>query len=217
MKTRSPILNRIPILLVLAGLFPAPTLFAADLKPQPLVCVSLFSETSDGSISFRTGKGEWTVIKVGDTIPAAAEIRINVAQDWMELTPAADPTTVFWMEGSETGEVVKKVADVLKSKSRTVSFPKVSKDTDPAFKDKLVVKQLLGRQVYRANADTPDKDIRYGDQLDIKGRVRIIGINNTLVLAFPNGAVTTVVGPLSFDVQKVFTGSNLYKYLNVAK
>jgi hypothetical protein len=217
MNKRSPTPILIPLLLVLFGAFLVPAVSAADPKPQPLVCVSLFSETSDGSISFRTGKADWTVVKVGDTIPAAAEIRINVAQDWMELTPASDPTTVFWMEGSETGEVVKKVSDVLKGKSRTVAFPKVGKDTDPAFKDKLVVKQLVGRQVYRANADTPDKDIRYGDQLDIKGRVRIIGINNTLVLAFPNGAVTTVVGPLSFDVQKVFSGSNLYKYLNVTK
>jgi hypothetical protein len=203
------------VLVVLLGTLLVPSLSAADAKAQSIVCVSLYSETSDGAISVRTGKADWAVVKVGDTIPADAELRVTVDRDWAEFTPASDPTTVFWLEGSETGEVVKKVADVLKSKSRSVKFPKVGKDTDPAFKEKLVVKQLVGRQVYRANADTPDKDIRYGDQLDIKGRVRIIGINNTLTLTFPNGAVTTVVGPLSFDVQKVFAGSNLYKYLNV--
>lgn len=205
----------VPILLFVLGLLMVPGLTAAELKAQAVVCVSLFSETSEGAISFRSGKSDWTVVKVGDTIPADAEIRVTVDRDWMELTPAQDPTTVFWLEGSETGQVVKKVADILKSKSRTVKFPKAGKDTDPAFKDKLVVQQFMGRQIYRANADTPDKDIRYGDVLDIKGRVRIIGINNTLNLMFPNGAVTTVVGPLSFDIQKVFTGSNLYKYLNV--
>jgi membrane glycosyltransferase len=98
-----------------------------------------------------------------------------------------------------------------------VAFPKKSDKTDPAFKDKLVVAQLIGRQIYSANPNADDKDLQYGDVLDIKGNVRIIGINNTLVLMFPNGAVTTVVGPLKFDVEKVFKGQNLYKYLNVAK
>jgi hypothetical protein len=202
------------ILFVLCALS-VPGAMAADAKPGSVTVVSLFSETGEGYISARVGKADWVPVKIGETIAPDAEIRINVDRDWMELTPASDPTTVFRLEGSETGEIVKKVADILKSKSRTVKFPKAGKDTDPAFKDKLVVKQLVGRQIYRANPDTRDKDIQYGDVLDIKGRVRIIGINNTLVLMFPNGAVTTVVGPLSFDIEKVFTGSNLYKYLNV--
>jgi hypothetical protein len=98
-----------------------------------------------------------------------------------------------------------------------VSFPKSSNGTDPMFKDKLVVSQLVGRQIYRANANSPEQDIHYGDVLDIKGSVRIIGINNTLNLMFPNGKETVVIGPLKFAVEKVFTGQNLYKYLNVAK
>jgi len=53
--------------------------FAADAKG--LVCVGLYSETSDGTISWRVGKGEWKPVAVGDTVPSNAEIRINVEQD----------------------------------------------------------------------------------------------------------------------------------------
>ena len=210
-----PLKLALGILLILSFCLPA-ALSAADTKGT-LTCVGLYSETSDGNISYRVGKADWVVIKVGDVIPAAAQVRINVDRDWIELIATSNPNKVFDLSGPDTGELVLKVADILKGKSRTVAFPKKGTATDPAFKDKLVVSQVWGRQVYRANADTPDKDIQYGDVLDIKGKVRIIGINNTLNLTFPNGAVTTIVGPLNFEVQKVFAGSNLYKYLNVAK
>jgi len=199
-------------------LFAVQGVFAADKKVDSLTCVGLFSETGEGFVSYQVaGKGEWIVIKVGDVIPANATIRINVERDWIELTPTRNPNVVFDLVGSDKGDVVLKVTDILKGKSRTVSFPVKSDKTDPKFKDKLVVKQLIGRQIYVANANADEKDIQYGDVLDIKGKVRIIGINNTLVLMFPNGAVTTIVGPLNFELQKVFTGQNLYKYLNVAK
>jgi len=191
-----------------------PGVMAADTKGS-LTCVALYSETSDGAVSYRVPKGDWVVIKVGDVIPAGAEVRINVDRDWIELIPTANPNAVYDLEGSEKGDVVLKVADILKGKARTVTFPKKGTD-DPAFKDKLVVRRLLGRQVYISGTGD-EKDIHYGDTLDIHGKVRIIGINNTLVVAFPNGAETTIVGPLSFPVQKVFAGTNLYKYLNVAK
>jgi len=189
--------------------------FGAEAKG--LICVSLYSETSDGQISWRVGKGDWKVIGLGDTVPLTADIRINVAQDWIELIASGVPTKVFDLEGKDSGDVLVKAADVLKGPSRTVALPKTSDSTDPAFKDKLVATRVWGRQVYRASRETPEQDIRYGDLLDIKGKVRIIGINNTLTLMFPNGAETTVVGPLTFDVQKVFAGTNLYKYLNVTR
>ncbi len=53
--------------------------------------------------------------------------------------------------------------------------------------------------------------------LDIKGKVRIIAINNTITLMNASGEVTTVIGPLKFDVEKVLTNQQLYKYLNVPK
>jgi hypothetical protein len=193
--------------------------FSAAAKPGTLTCVGIYSETTDGSISYRVGTGEWTVIKVGDVIPANAEIRINVDRDWIELIPAGKPTSVYEITGSESGEVLKKVTDILKGKpTRIVAFP-TSKGgkADPKFKDKLVVAQYLGRQIYRANPETPDKDIKYGDILDIKGKVTIIAINNTITLMNDKAAVTTVIGPLKFEVEKVITNQNLYKFLNVAK
>ena len=205
------------LLMASLGLLLAVPAFAADAKPSSLTCVSLFSETGEGYASYRVGKADWVVIKVGDLIPANAEIRLNVDRDWLEVIPTGNPNLVYLLEGSDQGDVIKKVSDILKTKGRTVSFPKTSNGTDPKFKDKLVVSQLVGRQIYRANDNSPEQDIHYGDQLDIKGKVRIIGINNTLNLMFPNGKVTVVVGPLKFDVEKVFTGQNLYKYLNVAK
>jgi hypothetical protein len=201
--------------LFLLALTVPPTVFGADTKG--LVCVGLYSESSDGQISWRIGKGDWKVVGLGDTVPITAEIRINVPQDWIEFTASGAPTKVFDLEGKDSGDVLVKAADVLKGASRSVAFPKKSENTDPAFKDKLVATKVWGRQVYRESRDKPEQDIRYGDLLDIKGKVRIIGINNTLTLMFPNGAETTVVGPLSFDVQKVFAGTNLYKYLNVTK
>jgi hypothetical protein len=192
--------------------------FSATAKPGTLTCVGLYSETGAGSISYRVGTGEWIVIKVGDEIPANAEIRINVDRDWIEVIPAGKPTSVYEITGSESGDVIKKVPDILKGKpTRTVAFP-VSKGgkADPKYKDKLVVSQYLGRQIYRANPETPDKDIKYGDVLDIKGKVTIIAINNTINLMNDKGAVTTVIGPLKFEVEKVLTNQNLYKFLNVA-
>ena len=198
-------------------LFSVGGLYSAEGKVGTLTCVGLYSETDAGYISYRIGTDKWVIIKVGDKIPANAEIKINVDRDWIELIPSDNPNKVYEITGSEKGEVVKKVADILKGKSRMVSFPKVSANIDPKFKDKLVVTQYLGRQRYKANADVSAQDIKYGDILDIKGNVNIIAINNTLDLMYPNGKVAKVVGPIKFDVKKMFTGENLYKYLNVAK
>jgi hypothetical protein len=191
--------------------------FAADAKAGALVCVGLYSETSDGSVSYRAGTGQWVVVKMGDVIPANAEVRVNVDRDWIELTPAKNPNAVYEIHGPDSGEVVKKVADILKGKPKLVSFPKpVGTTPDPKYKDKLVVLQYLGRQVY-LTPDGDENDIKYGDVLDITGKVRIIAINNTITLMNAGGKVTTVIGPLKFDVEKVLTNKQLYKYLNVPK
>ena len=189
---------------------------AADAKPGSIKCVGLYSETSDGYVSYRAGgKADWIVIKVGDVVPADGEIKINVDRDWVEFTPANNPNVVYEIDGPESGELVKKVSDVLKGKSRTVTFPKGSAASpDPKFKDKLIVTQYLGRQIY-LNAAGDRSDIKYGDVLDIKGKVRIIAINNTINLMNASGAVTTVIGPLNFTVEQVLTNKSLYKFLNV--
>jgi hypothetical protein len=191
------------------------TLFAADPKAGTLTCVGLYSETDAGYISYRIGTGAWVVIKVGDVIPANAELKITVDRDWIEVIATGKPTTVYELVGVESGPVVKKVADILKEKGRTVALPKVG-TADPKFKDKLVVMQYLGRQIYR-NPSKDEKDIKYGDVLENGGRVTIIAINNTITLANDKGAVTTVIGPLKFEVEKVLTNQSLYKFLNVAK
>jgi hypothetical protein len=198
-------------------LFSVGGLCFAESKAGSLTCVGLYSETDAGSISYRTSNDQWAIIKVGDKIPANAEIRINVDRDWIELIPSDNPNKVYEMTGNEKGDVIKKVADILKGKPRMVSFPKVSANIDPKFKDKLVVTQYLGRQRYKPNVDASAKDIKYGDILDIQGNVNIIAINNTLDLMYPNGKVARVIGPIKFDVKKMFTGENLYKYLNIAK
>jgi hypothetical protein len=140
-----------------------------------------------------------------------------VDRDWIELTPSDKPNSVYEVAGSESGEVIKKVADILKGKPKAVSFPKPSGATpDPKFKDKLVVTQYLGRQIYMtAGGDT--NDVKYGDVLDIKGKVTIIAINSTVTLMNASGAVTTVIGPLKFEVEKVLTNQKLYKFLNVPR
>jgi hypothetical protein len=192
--------------------------FSADARAGTLTCVGLYSETSDGYVSYRVGTADWVVIKVGDVVPANAEIRINVDRDWVELSPYNNPNAVYEIVGSESGVVTKKVVDILKLKPKPVGFPKPSgSNPDPKFKDKLVVTQYLGRQIYSANPDASDQDIKYGDVLDIRGKVRIIAINNTLTLMNANGQVTTVVGPLRFDVQQVLMNKQLYKFLNVLK
>jgi hypothetical protein len=209
--------GKILLLTFFISLVSASGAFALDAKPGDLICVGLYSETAAGSVSYRTGNAAWIVIKVGDVIPAKGEIRVNVDRDWIELIQAGKPTLVYEITGSESAEVIKKVSDILKEKPRKVSFPMAGKNVDSAFKDKLVVTRYLGRQIYKPDANTRSRDIKYGDVLDIKGNVNIIAINNTLTLMYPNGNEATVVGPLKFNVEKMFTGENLYKYLNVAK
>jgi hypothetical protein len=205
-------------LVVAVLLLSAEALFSAAAKPGTLTCVGLYSETSDGYVSYRVvGKADWITMKVGDVIPANGEIRINVDRDWVELTPTGSPNQVFEIDGPQSGEIVKKVADILKGKPKMVSFPKGSAaKPDPKYKDKLVVTQYLGRQVY-LTADGDSNDIKYGDVLDIKGKVRIIAINNTINLMNASGAVTTVIGPLNFTIDQVLNNKSLYKFLNVQK
>lgn len=190
---------------------------APQSKATTLTCVGLYSETDAGYVSFRVGTGTWTVIKVGDTVPANAEIRVGVDRDWIELTPSDNPKAVYEISGSESGPVTKSVAEILKGTPRLVNAPKGSGDgPDPAFKDKLVVTQYLGRQIY-ADPKGDEKDVKYGDVLATGGKVTIIAINNTITLMNANGKVTTVVGPLKFDVAKVLKNEKLYKFLNVPR
>lgn len=187
---------------------------AAQEKAGTLKCVGLYSETSDGSISYRVGAGDWIVVKVGDIIPANAQIRVNVDRDWIELTPGNNPNAVYEIHGPDTGEIIKKVTDILKGKPKLVSFPKPKGTTpDPKYKDKLVVTQYLGRQIYET-ADGDSNDIKYGAVLNIKGKMRIIAINNTIDLMNAGGGVTQVIGPLNFTVEQVLKNEKLYKYLN---
>jgi hypothetical protein len=188
---------------------------AAAPKARTLTCVGIYSETDAGQVSYRVGTGAWVVIKVGDKIPADAEIKVNVERDWIEVIPTGNPNEVYEITGPESGEIIKTVAEILKGKPKVVSFPKGTKaKPDPKFKDKLVVTQYLGRQVY-TTSDGDDKDIKYGDVLAKSGSVRIIAINNTLTLMNATGAVTTIIGPLNFNVEQVLLNKKLYKYLNV--
>jgi hypothetical protein len=203
------------VLILAAGLLVAIAGFSAA-QARTLVCVGLYSETSDGSVSSRVGSGPWVVMKVGDKIPANAEIRVNVDRDWVELVPSDNPNAVYEIDGPPSGgEVVKKVADILKTKPKTVSFPKAGAP-DPKFKNKLAVRQYLGRQVY-ANPTQDERDIKYGDILESGGKVRIIAINNTITLMNSSGKATTVIGPLNFTVDQVLKNEKLYKFLNVPK
>ena len=79
---------------------------AADAKVVSLTCVGLMSETGDGNISWRSGKADWTVVKLGDVIPLAAELKISVDRDWIELTPTNDPSKVYDLEGTEKEQAV---------------------------------------------------------------------------------------------------------------
>jgi hypothetical protein len=210
-------LRRVTIALC-ALLLSAQALFAADAKATTLTCVGLYSETSEGYVSARVaGKGDWVPVKVGDVLAANAEIRINVSRDWILLVSSANLNAYYEVAGPDTGEIVKKVADILKEKPKPVTFPKgTASAPDPKFKDKLVVTQALGRQIY-VNPDGDSKDIKYGDVLDAKGKVKIIAINNTLTLMNASGGTTTVIGPLIFTVDQVLSNKNLYKFLNVQK
>jgi hypothetical protein len=175
--------------------------------------VGLYSETDAGYVSFRVGSEAWKVIKVGDKIPDNAEITITVEQDWIELSPSDNPNAVYEIKGSSKA-IVKKAADILKDKPKTVSFPKAG---DAKFANKLVVKQYLGRQQYRKNNDSSWTDIKYGDVLESTGTVKIIAINNTLNLVLPNTKEVQVIGPIKFNVTQILKGENIYKFLNVTK
>ena len=182
-----------------------------------VTCVGLYSETDAGYVSFRVGTAAWTVIKVGDTIPANAEIQVGVDRDWIEFTPSDNPSAVYEIAGSESGTVIRSVADVLQSAPRLVRAPKPGGGgPDPAFKDALVVTRYLGRQIYTSPSGD-EKDVKYGDVLATGGKVTIIAINNTITLMNASGRVTTVVGPLKFDVAKVLKDEKLYKFLNVPR
>jgi len=200
------------------ALFATGMLFPAGGKASTVTCVGIYSETSDGYVSYREAeKTAWVVVKVGDVIPTSAEIKINVDRDWVEFVPSNNPTSVYELDGPASGEIVIKVSEIVKGKARIVSFPKGSTaSVDPKYKDKLVVQQYLGRQIY-VNANGDSKDIKYGDVLDIKGKVRIIAINNTITLMNASGKVTTVIGPLNFTVEQVLKNESLYKFLNVQK
>jgi hypothetical protein len=190
---------------------------APQRKATGLVCVGLYSETDAGYVSYRAGAGPWTVVKVGDTIPASAEIRISVDRDWIELTPSDDPGAAYELAGSEAGAVTRSVAEILKGTPRRVQAPRGAGDKpDPAFKDKLVVTRYLGRQIYTSPTGD-EKDVKYGDVLARGGKVTIIAINNTVTLMNAAGKVTTVVGPLKFDVEKVLKNEKLYRFLNVPR
>jgi hypothetical protein len=199
-------------LLLLSG----QALFSADAKS--LTCVGLYSETSDGYISARVAGKAWVPVKVGDVLAANAEMKINVDRDWIELIPTGNPNSVYEITGPQSGgEVVLAVADILKGKARSVSFPKgTSTKPDSKYKDKLVVTKYLGRQIYMT-ADGDSKDIKYGDILPRGGKVKIIATNNTLDLMNASGGSTTIVGPLNFLVDQVLDNKSLYKYLNVQK
>jgi hypothetical protein len=189
---------------------------APQSEATTLTCVGLYSETDAGYVSFRVGTGSWSAVKVGDTIPANAEIQVGVDRDWVELTPSDNPSAVYEING-ESGPVTKSVADILKGTPRSIQAPKASGDKpDPAFKDKLFVARYLGRQIY-ADPKGDEKDVKYGDVLAAGGKVTIIAINNTITLMNAGGKVTTVIGPLKFDVEKVLKNEKLYKFLNVPR
>jgi hypothetical protein len=209
----------LPVVLALTlfSLGAAGTASAADAAAGTLRCVGLYSETSDGSVSYRVGTGAWVVVKVGDVIPASAEIKVNVERDWIELTPSSNPNAVYEITGSESGDVLKKVPAILKGKPKTVVFPKgTAAKPDPKFKDKLVVGHYLGRQIYMT-PDGDSRDIKYGDVLDRTGKISIIAINNTITLMRDTGEVTNVIGPLKFELEKVLTNQKLYKFFNETK
>jgi hypothetical protein len=143
------------------------------------------------STASREGSGDWIVVKVGDTIPVNAEIRVNVDRDWIEVTPSDNPDSVCEIHGPDSGQVIKKVSDLLNERPRRVSFPHgTTSRPDPRYKNRLVVREYLGR-------------------------LRIIAINNTLRLVQADGQVTNVIGPLDFDLEEVLKNQDLYRYLNV--
>lgn len=187
-------------------------------KKRGLIVVGLYSETEEGAhVSYRVGSGDWIVAKVDDVIPADGEIKVSVEWDWVELVPSDNPNVVYEITGGEQGDVIKKVSDLLKEKGKRVAFPKSGKGIDPAFRNKLVVRKYLGRHFY-INPQGSQSEIKYGDVLDIKGKVNMISINTTLDLIFPDGKkVVQVVGPIKFELEKLYNGEKIYKYLNITK
>jgi len=59
--------------------------------------------------------------------------------------------------------------------------------------------------------------VKYGDVLATGGNVNIIAINNTINLMNASGKVTTVIGPLQFEIENVLKNEKLYKFLNVPR
>ncbi|NMB00549.1 MAG: hypothetical protein GX971_03375 [Firmicutes bacterium] len=176
--------------------------------------VGLYSETTAGSVSYRVDEGDWKKVGLGDELPAEAEVRIDVARDWVELIAVGNPNAVYELFGDKNGVVQVKLRDLLEDEARIVNFPDAQGEFDAEFANKLVVKEYLGRQHY-IEEDGRRTEIKYGMVLEEGRTVNIIGINNTLLLIFPNGEETTVVGPIRFKVEDLLKGKNLYKYLNV--
>ena len=107
--------------------FSVVALYSAEAKPGTLICVGLYSETSDGYASSRVaGKGDWVPVKVGDVIPANGEIRINVDRDWVESSPAGNPNAVYEIDGPDTGTIVKSVASIPEGQAQDGPLPKGS-------------------------------------------------------------------------------------------
>jgi len=186
----------------------------AQANADTLKCVGIYSETAAGQISYKAGTDDWVAIKVGDVIPADAQIRVNVAQDWIELTPFNNPDAVYKISGNSGGDVVQNVSDIQMSSPRVVSFPQPNGGTpDPKFANKLVVTQYSSRHVYRQPGQR-GRDIQYGDVLEANGTVSIIAINTTITLMKADGSTFNVIGPLTFSVQKALAGEKLYKFLN---
>ena len=156
---------------------------------------------------------------MGDIIPANAEIRVNVDRDWVEFAPATNPNAVYEITGKHSGEVIKKVADILKGKARDGQLSRRRPAARPIRNSRTSSwsRSTWADRCTWHSPDADDKDIKYGDVLDIKGKVTIIAINNTITLMNASGEVTTVIGPLKFDVEKVLTNQKLYKFLNVPR
>lgn len=193
------------------------SMFAANsYSANALNVVGLYSETEAGHVEVRKG-GTWKIVGVGDKIPLYSIIRITVDRDWVELSPDDNPNAVYEIDGSAKGTVVKKIPDLLRQRPKIVSFPRKGNRDAKSYSGIVVVKQYLGRQFYRANDDADWADLKYGDKLDKGGTVNIIGINNTLNVVYPNGDVSNIIGPIRFKVEKLFSGQNLYKYLNVTQ
>ncbi len=181
-----------------------------------LKVVGLYSETDAGHVEIQKG-GKWKAVSVGDKIPLTAVIRITVDRDWVELSPDDNPNAVYEIDGSSSGTVIKKISDLSKQKAKVISFPKKGGKEAKMYSGTVVVMQYLGRQFYRVNDDSRWVELKYGDKLDKGGTVNIIGINNTLSVAYPNGEISNIIGPIRFKVEKLFSGQNLYKYLNVTE